>query len=580
MALVELRITGLAVVDQVRLDLGHGFNALTGETGSGKSVCIAGLQLVLGGKLDGDPIRPGADRAAVTAVVDDVPAALEERLAALGVPIDDYLTLHRDIPRGGRGQCRINGALVSVAVLRECGEQLIEITGQGESHRLLRPGRQLALLDAYGGTELVGLRRAAFAAVTTWREAQDRRAAAIAACDQSALALERARDVVAELRPLGITPGEDTELSAECARLRHAAGLALAAETLGDACAGGDDDPGAADRVAIAVDAARGVAGVDAELDSLVADAASIVSQLREAGMQARRLAAEMVVDEGRLAAVEQRLDTLDRVRRRYGATLEDVIASLEAAEQLLTDAQGGSRLEAIEAEVAVAAREASDRCSALSARRTALALDLEAAVLVRLRELRLPHARFRTVVRQSPDAAGLEHGGRHVACTTTGIDEVEFRLAANKDGVPLPLGQGSSGGELSRLALALRAVVADSDDCPTLVLDEIDAGVGGETAARIGELLAGIGSARQVIAVTHRAEIAARASSHLVVTKRDAVRGATAEVERVDGSGRIREIARLLSGRDTPAALARAAELLGEGSHLEVSAPRTIAPR
>jgi DNA repair protein RecN (Recombination protein N) len=385
--------------------------------------------------------------------------------------------------------------------------------------------------------------------------------------------------VVAELEPLGLAAGEDAELESECARLRHAAALAGAAGALADACGGTDDAQGAADLIAAAVDVARGVGDIDRALDALAAEAAESVARLRELALEGRRLGADMVVDEARLGAVEERLDVLDRVRRRHGGSLEAALGVLHLAAERVTAATASGSADTAVALAAAARVEASARCTELSRRRVRAGAELEAAVHDRLRSLGLRHARFRAVVRQRDDADGLEFEGRRVACGTDGIDEVEFRLAADRNGVPLPLSQGSSGGELSRLALALRAVAADRDECPTLVLDEVDAGVGGETAARVGELIAAIGAGRQVIAVTHRAEIAARASAHIVVTKREVRHRATAGAARVEGVARVGEVARLLSGRTTPAALTRAAELLEEGDPGIASAPRTIAP-
>src|SRR5205807_480976 len=339
------------------------------------------------------------------------PAAVRELCLGQGITVEELITLSREIPVSGRGSCRVNGSLVSIATLREIGEQLVEITAQGESHRLLRPAWQRRLLDALGG------------------------------------------EAVAAGRPIATATG-------------------------------------------------------DAELATLVGDAEEAISVLSDLGRRARRLAALCEVDDRRLAAVEERLDVLERVRRRHGGSLEAALERLAEAAALVDAAGGGRGAGALAAEVEASRSRAAAAAEALSRARRTAAAALERAVTAELRRLRLPNARFRVVLQRTPDEAGLEVDGARVACGSEGVDGVEFRLGANRDEVPLPLDEGVSGGELSRLGLALRAVVADADDCPTLVLDEVDTGLGGDTAARVGEVLATVARRRQVLVVTHRPEI------------------------------------------------------------------------
>jgi DNA repair protein RecN (Recombination protein N) len=304
-----------------------------------------------------------------------------------------------------------------------------------------------------------------------------------------------------------------------------------------------------------------------------------MAEELRDLASRARTYADGVVVDDRRLAAVDERLEVVERASRRHGGTLAGTLEALAAAETLLAGADEAGEATLV-AEVDVCERAATAAVTALSQLRTSAARRLESAVVAQLRRLRLRHARFRVVLETRPDDGGLMLGDRRVAAGSEGADEVDFRLATTPDGVPIPLDQGPSGGELSRLALALRAVVALSDDCPTLVVDEVDAGLGGETAARVGEALAGIAGGRQVVVVTHRAEIASRAATHLLVERGDRDGRARSSVRAVDGEERVAEVARLMSGRRTEAALARARELLDEGA---AGSPRrtaaTIAP-
>ena len=564
MTLRELRIANVAVMRDAVLELDAGFSVLTGESGSGKSVCIGALRLALGARVESDVIRPGADAARVAAVFDNIAVTMSDRLRELGAPDDDLLTLVRDLPRNGRGVCRINGAMVSLTTLREIGEELVEVTSQGASHRLLKRTWQRDVLDAAGGPGTTALRNEVVAAVAAWRDADEALAAARRAASSGAAELARARDLVADLEPLALRPGEDGELAAERLRLRHAARIVEAATALADSAAG--DDGGAADRLASASAFATEVGAVDPAMQELSSRAGLLIEELRELGLDAKRHADAVTFEQERLAEVEERLDLVARVVRRHGS-IESALADLESARLLVETADGGGdNLARLEGACEAARQGAGESAVRLSAARAVTARRLDQSVTAQLRGLGMPHARFRVVLSRAPDAAGVDAGdGIAVGCGTRGIDDIEFRLGVGRDSVPVPLDEGPSGGELSRVALALAAVAVE-DGAPLLVLDEVDTGIGGETAARIGDALTAIGAGRQVLAVTHRAEIAARAVGHLVVSKRDSAGGPVARVDRAEDGARITELARLLSGRTTDAAERRAAELLDEG--------------
>ncbi|HET9052330.1 MAG TPA: hypothetical protein VFO60_11565 [Candidatus Dormibacteraeota bacterium] len=581
MPLVELRMTDVAVLRSARLSPGRRLTILSGETGSGKSLCVAALRLAVGARLDGvPPIRAGAGAARVAAVFADVPDSVRTRLEVLGIADDDLLTLSRELAVAGRGACRINGALVSLATLREVGEELVEITAQGASHRLLRASSQRAAVDAAGGRDIAALRTAMSAAASAVRDAERAHEAARRTVDADADALLRARETVADLAPTGLRAGEDAELAAERRRLVDAERLAVAADAVRRASAG--DEGGAADMLAVALAAGRGLTGIDAGLDDLLADARLEVDRLRDLGGRAREVVASFEVDPGRLEAVEERLHVLDRVVRQFGS-IEEALRQLDRARRAVDEADAGDGdLRRLATAVESARTEAARIAAQLAAARADAAARLERDVTAQLRRLRLPHARLRVVLgRQPDDEDGLDVDGERVAWSADGIDTLEMRLSVSRDGVPLPL-DAVSGGELSRVALALRSVVTLGDECPTLVFDEVDTGLGGETAARVGEVLADVGARRQVVVVTHRPEIAARADVHLVVQRCDGAAGPESAVEEVSGDARAVEVARLMSGRPTAAAVARAVELLAEGAGARGASPdaRTMAPR
>ncbi len=564
MALRELRISNLAVIQETRLSFEDGFAVLTGETGSGKSMCVNALRAALGGRLEPESVRAGSSGARVAAVFDNPGPRVRARRAELGIPDDDLVTLSREVPAAGRATCRVDGALVSQAVLREMGDLCVEVTAQGTSHRMLRRTWQREVLDAFGGAEAGSARAAVAGAVQAWRAAEAAVVGAHRAANTGAVELQRARDLVEDLAPLQLRSGEDSELQAERLRLRHASRIAESALSIAEASGG--DEQSAADRLAAAIGGGADLAAVDSELGALLEEADELVDRLRELGLDARRHAAAITVDDVRLSAVEERLDVLTRVIRRHGS-LEAALTELDRASALVSSVDGeAGAIGKLEAATAARRIEAGRAAAALSGVRAAAARRLERAITTELRSLELPHARFRVVLSRNLDVDGVDTGdGTPVRCGPAGVDEIDFRLAPNRDSVPMPLDEGPSGGELGRLALALSAVVSE-DDAPVLVLDEVDTGIGGETAARVGDVLSRIGRTRQVIAITHRPEIAARAASHLTITKHDRPGGPQATATTVAGPERVREIARLMSGRTTEAALVRAAELLEEG--------------
>jgi DNA repair protein RecN (Recombination protein N) len=556
--LLELRLRHFALARDTGFDCDPGFGALSGETGAGKSLCIAAVRWALGGRAEGEAVGEGTS---VRAVFEPGPesAAL---LASLGIPSDDLVTLTREAGSTGRSTCRVNGALVSQATLRELGDQLADVTSQGASHRMLQRSWQRRALDDSGGAAITEARAAMAEAHRRWRSAETVLGAARVASRRTAAELAEAEATIAELEPLRLREGEEDELGAERLRLRHAAGIARAATLLADAASG--DEAGAADVLERALVDVEALSGVDPGLADLGTEAASLTGALRDLGVSARRLADRVEVDPTRLEAVEERLDALARVRRRHGS-IRAALSTLEGARRICDAARGGLDVAALEVEARTAQSTAADAARRLGATRREAAHSLERAVERHLAALELPDARFRVTLGVVADPDGVDLGDGPVRCDADGVDQVELRLAANRGGIPLPLDEGPSGGELSRLALAL-AAAGGAGGQPLLVLDEVDTGIGGETAARVGDLLAEIGRSRQVLAVTHRPEIAARAMWHLLVSRTGEGAGVASEVRRVESEERITEVARMMSGRTTEAALARATELLEEG--------------
>jgi len=547
--LLEVAVTDLALIERVRLDLAPGLNVVTGETGAGKSLVIDALCLALGARADTSLVRHGSGSARVEALFDRLP---------------EPLICVREVSSSGRSTARVDDETVTAARLAEIAGPLVEIHGQHEQQRLLDERWQRDVLDAYGdhGTE-----RAAMAdAVERWRA--NRVALEGLALDprelerRLALHEHEAREIAAAR----LRDGEAAEILARLAAARHADGIARGSATVHEALTG--EGAGARDVVAGALAATRDLARLDARYEPLAARLAGVAADLEDLGTSVRELAEDLEHDPVALAALEERLSLIYSLERRFGddetAVLAYGAAAVEEAERLRgLDAERARRSAAdaalLEA-VAVAART-------LSARRLATAARLGATVSVTLEALGFPAGVFDVAVGRRPagrSEAALEVDGDAVSFDATGADQVVFRIAPNAGEPSRPLARIASGGELSRVALALKEVLAAADETPTLVFDEIDAGIGGRGAEPVGRSLRALGTRHQVLCVTHLPQIAAYADAHFRISKREQGGRTVTEVERLDAAGRLAEIAEMIGGADGgPAAMAGALELI-----------------
>jgi len=549
-----LRVSDLAIIDEIELTLEPGFNVVTGETGAGKSILLQALDVALGGRPDVDLVRAGADEAVVEALFEDVSPAVLGALAAAGISGDpgDQLLVRRVIGRGGRTRAYVNGALGSLALLRDLAPYLLRVYGQDEHQALRRVESHRELLDTAAGLGAdVEIMRARWASLLGARQAlADRDAAQRAARERTDLLQFQH----AELEQAALVPGEDTELLGERARLVHA-------ERLG-ALAGGAE-AGIYSAEASAVDTLGRAAGSlrDAErLDDSLAPIRTLVEQalaeLEEAGEQLGRYVRTLAPDPARLEIVERRLAELARLQKKYGGSPEHLIARRdEIARELTVASEGAEGMAALTAAADDAEREAAAWAKRLAAARRRAARTLERSVEAEFRQVAMEDARFAV---RFGDAQTLG---------AIGIDEVEFFLAANPGEQPRPLARVASGGELSRIMLALKTVTAADDDGATLIFDEVDTGIGGRVAEVVGRKLRELGRRRQVLSVTHLPVIAAFAQHHVVVAKR-VIRGRTvSSATRLTDADRVTELARMLGGaRLTHEAREHAQELLRQG--------------
>ena len=551
-----LRVRNLVTIDALELELGPGLTVVTGETGAGKSLLLGAIALLSGQRVGSELVRAGAREAEVEAIL--ASPELLGRARGLGLAGDgeEELLVSRSVSREGRGRVSVNGRLATVALLAELMTDALEITSQGEHQRLLRNEAQAELLDAFAGLgpsaqEIAELHRG-------WREL----ALAIQARRRDREALARREDQLrfelAQIDGAKLEPGELDSLGVELRRLGYADRLAQAASRALELL---DGEDGARERLAGARATLRGVSELDPALGPPAEALERARLELEEASFQLERYAASIDADPQRLARVEDRLAELRRLQSRYGATVEDILAHRARAAEELAGLEGGEeRTAELERELAARADALDAKSRVLSRARAAAALELERAVAEELSGLELGRARFAVeLLPVEPKSAD----GLAPPCGPAGRERAQFTLAANPGEAGGRLRDAASGGELARLLLALRNALREADAGRVLLFDEIDAGLGGQTARRVGERLRALAGRNQVICITHLPQIAALGDSHHTVVKDVRKSRTETRISALGGEARVDEIARMSGGQLTDAARAHARELL-----------------
>lgn len=590
--LTELRIRDLAIIDRLDLTFGPGFNVLTGETGAGKSIIIDAVNLLLGDRASQEVVRAGADRTEIEGTFRLNPAAaarITPLLAEHELEGDqaDEVMLSREVRANGRSVARINGRAVTTALLSEVGNLLVDVHGQGEHLSLLHEREHVGLLDRYAGlgeqagqvADLVRRVRAARRELASLR--QDER--------------ERARRIdllsyqVEEIDGAKLKEGEEEELDAERKRLANAEQLSGLSTEAGLMISGGDDEQrGALDAVGSAEQALTRLARIDPTASGLLEQLGEATALLDDIGRELSRYRDGIEFNPRRLQQVEERLHLIHTLQRKYGDTIGEVLGySQRAAAELLTITHAGERIEELEAEEAKLLAELGRRGAELSAARHAAGERMARAIEAELADLQMARARFAVDLQWTLDAAGAvvdansatrisAEPGRY-AFDMHGLDAVAFLVSANP-GEPLrPLARVASGGETSRLMLALKTVLGRADETPTLIFDEIDQGIGGRVGSIVGLKLWGLtvhnggGSHKwpddlrhQVLCITHLPQLAAYGDMHFHVAKHVAGGRTTTDVRQLDGDMQITELARML-GADTDAGRASVVEMMAE---------------
>lgn len=576
--LEEIRITSLGVIAEATLPLSPGLTVVTGETGAGKTMVVTALGLLFGGRADVSRVRGGSEKAVVEGrlrvdVSNPVGAAIATRVSDAGGALDDddgqpCVALVRTVTTEGRSRAHVGGRSAPVSVLTEIGELAVMVHGQSDQARLLQPTEQRAALDRYAGdpvTELLETHRDLF---RRWRDLCDELAERTSRARELAQEADALRFGISEIESVDPQPGEDDALRAESNRLENAEALRLAAFTAHAALVGDPDTTDGGDPADVS--ALLGV--VRASLSGPVRedpDLAAYSGRADEIAALVAELAADLASynesldsDPARLSAVHERRAQLSTLTRKYADTIDGVLSwAQEAGSRLSTLDVSEEALSALRAEKDAVEAALVEVATKLSAVRAEVATGFAAAVTTELTGLAMPHAQVEVMLGRRPAASGqpsIRIDGDELAISPDGIDEVELRLIAHPGAPSLPLQRGASGGELSRVMLAVEVVFAGAGGPMTMVFDEVDAGVGGRAAVEVGRRLARLARSHQVLVVTHLPQVAAFADRHLTVVKDNDGSVTTSGVQMLSADERPRELARMLAGM--------------EGSHLGVA--------
>lgn len=552
--LSSLQIENVAVIQKANVHFEKGLNVLTGETGAGKSILIDSINAILGNRTSKDLVRTGAAKAVIRAAFEDVPPAVLDSLEKAGYERSEALLLSREITAEGKSTCRINGMPATAAVLRELCGGLININGQHDSVGLLNPARHEGILDAYAQNsaeyqayyaiyrELVGVKKTLDAMITDESEKQRR--------------IDLLSYQVQEIDDAGLTAGEEQTLESRRKVLANASTIRDRIAQCYALLSGGDEAPGAVDLLGEASNAVDAAAQLDGELSAGA-------GQLLDLYYTAKDVAADLIgrldaydTNDAELDEIEQRIDLIYKLRRKYGDTVEDILAFGERARKELEMIQSSQeRVEHLQKEQRRLYTLAREKAEALTQTRLKAFDELNKRISGTLDFLNMPGVRMM-----------LRHSRGPLA--SHGQDSIEFYISTNPGEAPKPLAKIASGGELSRITLAIKNAMADKDAVPTVIYDEIDSGVSGKAASRIGEVLRQSAEGHQILCITHTAQIAALADCHLLIQKNITNERTYTEIHPLDENGRVEALARLISGDHvTELSLANAREMLGRNA-------------
>ena len=552
MALRHISLRDFVIVRELDLSLSQGFSVLTGETGAGKSILIDALQLALGERSDSSVVREGAARCEVTAEF-DCPSQAHAVLEEAGFEISETLLLRRSVDAQGKSRAWVNGSQATATQLRALGEMLLDIHGQHAWQSLTRPDAVRGLLDAYAGLSTDALKLA----WQTWRQAQQAVQTARNAQDSLSREQERLTWQIGELDKLAPALDEWEELNAQHTRLSHAQALIDAGQSAlstldGDESSRLSSETGALGLLSKAISSLQDQSHVEPEFQSMVDILQSSLAQAEDAAHSLQSYLRKTDLDPDRLNELDQRMSLWLSLARRYKRPPEELASLLSGWRQELNTLEAASDLEGLEAQEKAASQAFQTEAKKLSQQRKKSAPKLAQAVTQAMQNLGMQGGRFEVAL------IGLDQAAQH------GLEDIQFLVAGHAGSTPRPVGKVASGGELSRIALAIAVTTSELGEAGTLIFDEVDAGVGGAVAETVGRLMKQLGVHRQVLAVTHLPQVASCADHHLLVSKASSKEGVSSSVTPIAGEQRVTEIARMLGGEKLSATtLAHAREML-----------------
>jgi DNA repair protein RecN (Recombination protein N) len=563
--LQELRIQNLAIIDKLEIDFSNGLNVMTGETGAGKSIIVDALELVLGGRASAELIRTNADEAVVEAGFDiEGNNKIADLISSFGIENDDSrVIIKRIVSRAGKNRIYINNSLTNLSTLSAIGDELVDIHGQHEHQSLLKTDKHIDILDAFGSAgydkKIYELRRDVEGCYNKLRSLKERLSELENKEKNRIKEEEFLRYQIREIEEAALNSKEDEELLSKKSVAANAGKLASLSNSAYEGLY--EADASVIKELSKILNAVKEISKIDNRVEETVKLCESAVFQLEESADFLRGYKEKIEFDADEFAKIDDRLDLINRLKKKYGSTIEDILQSLEEAKKRL---QAMEKLDEdigdIKAGIDKERKDASIISVELSKKREKVAKDIEKKVEAELSDLNMKKTRF--VVKMWKESGSDTEDG--FSLTAKGIDKIEFLISANLGEEPKSLSKIASGGELSRIMLALKAILADADSVPTLVFDEVDAGIGGGVAETVGERLKRIAKGHQVFCITHLPQIAGYADSHYFVEKKAEGSRTITKVVKLKEDGRVKELARMLGGKKiTETTLKHAEEML-----------------
>ncbi|HHW22624.1 MAG TPA: DNA repair protein RecN [Clostridiaceae bacterium] len=555
--LIQLDVENVAIIEKLNIPLFKGFNVLTGETGAGKSIIIDSLNALLGSRVSKELIRSGSDKAFVQGLFSNA-GDLAELLESFGIePQDDgNILISRVITESGKNICRVNGTMVTVSMLRDIGQRLVDIHGQYDNQSLLRTETHIELLDLFAGEKLAEEKRQYRILLDKLNELKSRLRSLSGEGKERERTMDMLRFQINEIESADLHAGEDEELRRQSKILSHSEEIVNAFSQAYQMIRGEDrDDQSALDKIGLSLDLIRKVEELDPEYKMISSSLEEIGEKLVDISREIRKIRDGTEYDPNLHKSIEERISLIQGLQRKYGETVTDVLTYLEDARKRLDEIERSEELIlAIKKDIEDVEKDLHKKCEVMNRLRTEAAKELEKGILKELADLEMPRTQFLVSVVSCPEEGFTENG----------TDKVEFLFSPNA-GEPLkPLSKIASGGEMSRCMLAIKTILADIDAIPTLVFDEIDTGVSGKAASRLGEKLKAVAGMHQVICITHHAQIASQADTHYLIEKKEQDGRMLTQIKLLDRKEREEEISRLLSGEHaTETARKLARELL-----------------